>query len=84
MRIAGLGARDGLRHARVVDRALVDEARDGVVDGVGVVTAAGEALADLRLGQLAPGEHLEAVDVGGCDGAGGSEPARHYLTLRTA
>ena len=42
----------------------LDQARDRRVDVVGLVVAAGEPLADLRLGQLAPAEHLEAVDVG--------------------
>ena len=61
---ASLGARDGGGHAGIVDGALLDQQRDGGVDGVRFVVAAGEALADLGFGQLAPPEHPEGVDVG--------------------
>ena len=65
---AGLRPRDRLGDADVVDRPLVAQARDRFLDVVGFVFLAGEALADLLLGQLAPSEHLQAVDVGGGHG----------------
>src|SRR5262245_37680649 len=55
---------DRLGDAGVVDGALVFQAGDGLVDEVGVVRAAGQALPDLRFGQLAPGEHPQRVEVG--------------------
>ena len=65
LRSGGLGARDGFGDARVVDRALREQAGDRVVDGVGFVALAGEALPDLHLRELAAGEHLQAVEVCG-------------------
>ena len=60
---SALGAGDRLGDAVVVDRAFVEQPGHGRIDGLGVVVAAGEALPDLRLGQLAPSEHFERVDV---------------------
>ena len=51
------------RDAAVVDGALGAQALDGGVDGVGGVLAPGEPLTNLRFGQLAPGEHLERVEI---------------------
>ena len=64
MRMPRLDPGDRLRHPVVVDGALLEQTGDRGVDGVGVVFAAGEALADLRFGELAPAEHLQRVDVG--------------------
>ena len=62
------GPRDRLRDPHVVDGALLAQARDGGVDGVGVVAAPREPLAHLRLRQLAPREHPEPVEIGGSAG----------------
>jgi hypothetical protein len=62
-----LGSRDGFRDTRVVDGALVLQAPDGRVDGFGLVATTGETLTDLRFGKLAPGKHLQAIEVSGSD-----------------
>ena len=62
------GPRDRRRDPLVVDGALLDEARDGGVDGILVVAASREPLAHLRLRQLAPREHPEPVEVRGSAG----------------
>jgi len=59
-----LRPRDRASDARVVQRPLVAEACDRVVNGIGLVTFAREALPHLRFGELASREQLEAVDVG--------------------
>src|SRR5262249_19720024 len=60
----GLGASDGFRHARVVDRPLLAQPRDRLVYLGGRMPLARETLTDLQLGELAPREHLHAVVVG--------------------
>ena len=54
----GLAPRDRPGHPRIVQRPLGLETRHGRVDLVGLVLAPGQALANLRLGQLAGGEHV--------------------------
>ena len=51
------------RDPEVVDRARAAESRDGFVDGAGLEGLPGQALADLRLGQLSPGEQAQGVGV---------------------
>jgi len=58
-----LRARNCLRNPPIVDGPLRLQAEDGIIDRVGIVVAAGEALTHLRLGKFAPPEHLERVDV---------------------
>jgi hypothetical protein len=59
-----LRPRDRPRDARVVYRALLEQPVDGIVDGVGVVTLAAEALPHLHFRKLAPREHLQTIEVG--------------------
>jgi hypothetical protein len=55
------------RHALVVERARLGQAIDGFGDFAGIVAAVQEPLAAFRNGQVAPGQELEGVRVGGQD-----------------
>jgi hypothetical protein len=61
---AGFSAGDRLGDPVVVDGAFLQQSRDGGLNGLGVVLAAGEALPDLSLRELASSEHFERVDIG--------------------
>src|SRR5262249_38077886 len=60
-----LGPRDRRGDARVVDRPFLAKARDRFVDDCRIVLPAGEALPNLRFGELAAREELQCVDVSG-------------------
>lgn len=59
----GFGSRDGASRPDVVQAAGLAQPGDGIVDEVVGVTAAGEPLTHLRLGQLAAREHLEPIEI---------------------
>jgi hypothetical protein len=61
---ARLGVRDGSRNPAIVERAFLEQPRDGGIDLVRRMPAPREALADLRLRELAPCQQLEATDIG--------------------
>ena len=62
-----LGAGAGEGRPPIVERALEAEPHDRGVDRLVLELPAAEPLPHLRLGQLAPGEHLQPRDVGTVD-----------------
>ncbi|PYQ96707.1 MAG: hypothetical protein DMF97_15010 [Acidobacteria bacterium] len=49
--------------ARIVNRSFVTQARHSFLDGISAMAVSSQALADLRLGQLTPREHLQGFVV---------------------
>ena len=59
----GFAAGNGLGNPGVVEGPFLEQPVDRGVDGAGIVRAAGEPLSELGLGQLAPPEHPEGIEV---------------------
>ena len=59
-----LGAGNRFGQSAVVNGPLGRQTSDRIVNRARFVPASSQPLADLRLGQLSPGQHLERLDIG--------------------